>query len=123
VSADPCEELLPADSACGDTEYYSFLFVYVGAQFVTVEDEKSFHRSVSHSFVTVDEWVVHDQRKSESGSFLSKCVIKVDTSKAHRWLRDGGFEHPRIAYSGRSTRFLLDKLVQFNHFLESEVTH
>jgi hypothetical protein len=60
VILDPFGESFSTDLSSGDSENKALLFVHIGVEFMTVENEKNFDRGVSHPLVAVDERMIRD---------------------------------------------------------------
>jgi len=77
VLLDPFGQGFPFQIACRELEHQVFLFIYLSTQFVAVQHQEHFHGRMSDSFVSIDEWVIEDQRKTQGRSFGGEVWIEV----------------------------------------------
>lgn len=66
---DPFGQGFPLQISGCELEHELLLFVYLPAQFVAVQYQKHFHGSMPDSFVSIDEWVIEDQREAQGCGF------------------------------------------------------
>lgn len=74
-----------------------------------------------HSFISVDERVIEDEREAEGCSFGWEIRIEVIPSETLAWLSQGRLKDVEVSNPTRATPPFYDRLVEFQHFSNGEI--
>jgi|CXWL01.1.fsa_nt_gi hypothetical protein len=75
-----------------------------------------------HSFISVDERMVENEREAEGCGFGWKIRIEVIPSETLAWLSQGGLKDVKVSNSTRATPPFYDRLVKLQHLSNSEIS-
>jgi hypothetical protein len=104
VILDPFGESFSTDLSGSNSENKALLFVYIGVEFMTVENEKNLERGVSHPLVAVDEGMIRNERETQGCSLLRYRRIEICTVETLSGLCHGRLEEPEVANADTSAR-------------------
>jgi hypothetical protein len=118
VILDPFGESFTTDLSSSNSENKALLFVHIGVEFTTVENEKNPDRGVSHPLVAVDEGMIQDERETQGCSLLRYRRIEICTVETLSGLRHGRLEEPEVANADASARFGGNAFVENRYFAQ-----
>jgi len=119
----PDYQFVPVDPASSHPEHHSFLLIDGGPQAQAIEAQESIHSSMPGALVAVDEGVVLDEGKAESGGLVDEGRVQILAAKSHPRLRQSGFECTFVSHPGRAARVGDDELVKEENFLHGKMSH
>jgi len=118
VILDPFGESFSTNLSGGDSENKPLLFVHIGVEFMTVENEKNLDRGMSHPLVAVDERMIRDQRESQRCGLLRYRRIEICTIETLSRLRHGRLEESEVANANTSARLGGNAFVENQDFAQ-----
>ena len=115
MRVEPVRELRAGHAAGSQLQDNLFHFVHGCVQAVAIQYEECFQRSVTGALIAIQEgwfWM----SENPSAAALSTRRSYRSTWLSHLWLCYGGLQAPQIAQARRTTRFIQDTPVHFQHF-------
>jgi hypothetical protein len=94
-----------------------------GIDLGAVKDQESFHGSVAHALVAIDERVALNQREAQGYGLLNKRRIEIDAAESGLGLSDGGLKRAKISNARCAAGHLEEAAMQVDDLPHGDIPH
>lgn len=122
VLLDPLQECVACELSCCQVKHGVFLGIHRSTEFLPVHHQEDFHRSMSDTFIAVDEGVIENEREAERRRFGCKVWVEIHFTETLARLGKGRLKSVDISNSAAATPPFQDGLVKLQDFRKGEIS-